>query len=113
MHYNTPYVDEHSMTKIALVDDHMLFREGLAKVIDEFENYKVIIKAQNGQDFMDHIDPDNLPDIVLLDLNMPSMNGYDNASLLISLSIVCSSHCFHYTVKSSFVIVYNSYNKWI
>lgn len=72
------------LTKVALVDDHMLFREGLAKVIDEFSNYKVTIKAGNGKELIDRLKPANLPDIVLLDLNMPKMDGYETAEWLIA-----------------------------
>lgn len=85
MHYDTFYGDDAQQrtTKIALVDDHPLFREGLAKVIEEFGNYKVMIKAGDGKDFIEQLDPENLPDIVILDLNMPVMNGYATASWLI------------------------------
>lgn len=72
------------LTKVALVDDHTLFREGLAKVIDEFNNYKVTIKAGNGKEFIDQLKPAHLPDIVLLDLNMPIMDGCKTAEWLIT-----------------------------
>jgi len=67
------------MTTVALVDDHSLLRNSLATVINSFEEYKVIFEADNGKDFIHQLDPKKLPEIVLLDINMPEMNGYETA----------------------------------
>lgn len=67
------------MIKIALVDDHTLLRNALADVIQSFEGYTVLFEAKDGKQFIDKLDPDNLPDIVLLDVTMPVMNGFDTA----------------------------------
>lgn len=85
MHNNNTVVSnpKKSKTKIALVDDHALFREGMAKVIDDFGNYKVTIKAGNGREFMEQLNSKTLPDIVLLDLNMPVLDGYETSRWLI------------------------------
>lgn len=66
-------------TTIALVDDHTLVREGLEGVINGFTNYKVTLKARNGSDLIEQLKPENLPDLILLDLNMPVMNGSETA----------------------------------
>ena len=65
--------------KIAMVDDHILIRDALAAVIDRFDNCKVILLAAHGKELLDKLQPDNLPDLVVLDLNMPEMDGYETA----------------------------------
>lgn len=67
------------MRKIALVDDHVLLRNGLCGIIGNFDNFTVLFEADNGSDFIQKLDPNNLPDIVLLDISMPIMNGYETA----------------------------------
>jgi DNA-binding NarL/FixJ family response regulator len=61
--------------KIALVDDHHLFRSGMASLINSFSGYKILLEAGNGQEFIDKISQKFKPDIALLDLNMPVLNG--------------------------------------
>lgn len=69
--------------KIAVVDDHNLFRSGLIKLIQSLGNeYKVIIEAENGRDFIDQLDDNNLPDIALIDISMPIMDGFKTAAEL-------------------------------
>ena len=65
--------------KVALVDDHVLLRNGLANLIDSFGGYKVLFEANNGKDFIDRLQPGTTPEIVLLDINMPEMDGYETA----------------------------------
>lgn len=67
------------MTFVALVDDHELLRTGLAAIINSFEGYKVVIEANNGKEFIEKIEQKNNPDIVLLDITMPVMDGYETA----------------------------------
>jgi DNA-binding NarL/FixJ family response regulator len=67
------------MTKVALVDDHALLRSGLANVINSFNDYKVVIEADNGRQFIDMLGKNNIPEIVLLDITMPEMDGFATA----------------------------------
>jgi len=67
---------------IAIVDDHTMFRKGLSILINLFPAYEVLFEAANGKELIDKIDPDRLPDIVLLDVNMPDMDGYASAEWL-------------------------------
>ncbi|QNN43899.1 response regulator [Pedobacter roseus] len=67
---------------IALVDDHILFRKGLAALISYFPSYNILFEAGNGKDFIRQLKIYDVPDIVLLDINMPEMDGYSTASWL-------------------------------
>jgi DNA-binding NarL/FixJ family response regulator len=61
---------------VAIVDDHTLFRKGLSSLINVFPDYKVLFDAATGKDFIAQLKPKSLPDIVLLDISMPEMDGY-------------------------------------
>lgn len=65
---------------VALVDDHELLRNGLARIIDKFDGYKVIFEAGNGEDFIGQLSSNENPDIVLLDISMPVMDGFQTAN---------------------------------
>ena len=67
------------MTTVALVDDHEMLRSGLAGLINTFQDFKVIFEAGNGKEFIEKLDQKNPPDIVLLDITMPFMDGYETA----------------------------------
>jgi DNA-binding NarL/FixJ family response regulator len=67
------------MTFVALVDDHELLRSGLASMINSFEGFKVIMEAGNGKEFMEALKNNKPPAIVLLDINMPLMDGFETA----------------------------------
>lgn len=68
------------MKYIAVVDDHTMFRKGITALINLFPNYKVLFDAANGQDFIRQLQPRHLPDILLLDIAMPEMDGYSTAN---------------------------------
>ena len=65
--------------KVALVDDHKLFRKGLAELINDFPGYAVMDDFDNGWEFQRKLAAETAPDIVLLDVNMPEMSGYEVA----------------------------------
>lgn len=65
------------MNKVVLVDDHSLLRNALANVINKFPGYEVLFQANNGRHFIQLLDPDDLPSIVLMDVSMPLMNGFE------------------------------------
>jgi two-component system invasion response regulator UvrY len=68
--------------KVALADDHILLRNGLAGLINSFDDYTVIFEADNGTDFQKKIKKDDAPDLVLMDINMPTMDGFATAQWL-------------------------------
>jgi len=62
--------------KIALVDDQILFREGIASIIKNEKDFFLIMEADNGLDFLTKIKSiSELPDILLMDMEMPGMDG--------------------------------------
>lgn len=67
-------------THIALVDDHILLRNGLASLVKSFDGYSVLFEANNGKDFIEQLKKYPAPDIVLLDITMPEMNGIETAT---------------------------------
>ncbi len=71
------------MTTIALIDDHALIRNALKELINRFADFKVIIDVANGQELVEvlqQIAPS--PDIALIDINMPIMDGFATAAYL-------------------------------
>jgi two-component system invasion response regulator UvrY len=68
--------------KIALVDDHTLIRDALATVINNFQNCEVVILASHGKELIEKVGRSARPDVVILDLNMPEMDGYETAKWL-------------------------------
>jgi len=69
-----------SKRKVIIVDDHTLFRNGLRILINTMEDYQVVSEASNGKQFLDLLETD-IPDLVLLDINMPVMDGIEAATI--------------------------------
>ena len=68
---------------IAIADDHILIAKALAGIIENFSHYKVLYEVEHGQALIEKFkQPKNIPDIVLLDINMPVMDGFDTARWL-------------------------------
>src|ERR1043165_153972 len=68
------------MIKIALADDHAILRKGVASIISNFKNMTVVMEAGNGKELVEQlITAKKLPDVCILDINMPLMNGYETA----------------------------------
>lgn len=95
--------------RLVLVDDEKLFREGIAKVLDEYPPYQVIYSASNGQELLDELASGNkLPDIFLLDLKMKPLDGIETTkaikkiypeSKIIILSSFYSASFINYMVR--------------
>jgi len=64
------------MANIALVDDHVLLRKGLANLVENI-GYTITIEGDNGEDFLEKLAKSEDPDVVLMDINMPRMDGYE------------------------------------
>ncbi len=63
---------------IALADDHVLLRKGLADLVSK-QGYNVLFQADNGEEFLEKLKTSPEPDVVLLDINMPKKDGYETA----------------------------------
>jgi DNA-binding NarL/FixJ family response regulator len=68
-------------TKVALVDDSPVFRNGLHEILSLW-GYEVVLTAINGRDLLRQLTTANAPDICITDLNMPVMNGYETIKAL-------------------------------
>lgn len=73
------YVHGKSIIKIAVADNHEMFREAISAMIDRFENCKVVAQAGTGVELMEKLQQQSNIDLVLLDIAMPEINGYDAA----------------------------------
>jgi DNA-binding NarL/FixJ family response regulator len=62
--------------KIALADDHVLLRNGLVGLVTNL-GYTVLFEVNHGKELIAKMQKDNLPDVVLMDINMPEMDGYE------------------------------------
>lgn len=68
---------------IAIVDDHTLFRKGLIRLIELVgSQYVIAFEADNGKDLQEKLLTFPAPDIILLDINMPQMDGYQTVQWL-------------------------------
>jgi len=67
---------------VAIVDDHNLFRSGIKSLIQNFKIYNIVIEASNGDDFIKKMAAGITPDVLLLDLSMPVMDGVSTAKWL-------------------------------
>lgn len=65
--------------KVALVDDHVLLRNALASLIERSEQCQVVLQASNGEDMTRELAAGNIPEVLLLDMNMPGMDGHEAA----------------------------------
>lgn len=68
--------------KIALTDDEQLFRKGISFLLQREDNFKILFEAENGQELIDRLDSKNLPDIILMDLKMPVLNGVETTKVI-------------------------------
>lgn len=68
--------------KVALADDHNLLRNALASLIDGFDDFRVIHQSRTGKEMINAISGGAVPDVAILDLNMPDMDGFETAEWL-------------------------------
>ena len=65
-----------SDTRILIADDHPIFIDGIISLIDGIDGFTVVSTAVNGQDAINKIE-ESQPDIILMDINMPGMDGVE------------------------------------
>lgn len=72
---------------ITVVDDHSLFRKGIINLIHQIDDkFKVINEASHGKEFLSQIKNDEIPDIVIMDVSMPIMDGFQTTKALRELN---------------------------
>ena len=62
--------------KVGIAEDHELVRKGFVSIVNSFENINVVCEAKDGQELIDLFEEGARPDVVLMDLNMPRIDGY-------------------------------------
>lgn len=101
------------MYRVMVVDDHPIVRDGLVGIINIHENLEVIACASDGIEALKVIRglKDNLPDVILLDMLMPRMNGVEFIDKFNSSSkvIVLSTEIDRYTVMNMLSLGINGY----
>ena len=68
---------------VVVVDDHTLLLQAIGGLVTDFDDFEVLYLCKNGQELLDKFkNPKNVPDIVLMDINMPVLNGIETTQIL-------------------------------
>jgi len=69
--------------KIVIVEDHMLLSQAISSLVNSFDNFNVLYLCKHGKELVTKLKiPKNIPEIVLMDVNMPIMNGIETTEYL-------------------------------
>ncbi|QBP41756.1 MULTISPECIES: response regulator [Paenisporosarcina] len=71
------------MTKIVIIDDHQLFREGVKRILDFEDSFEVIAEGDDGSDALSLYEQ-YVPEVMLMDINMPRKNGVEATAELLA-----------------------------
>jgi DNA-binding NarL/FixJ family response regulator len=74
-------MEDNQEIKIAIADDHKIFRKGVILSLRSYSNLKFTLEADNGEELLEKM-PENMPDVVLCDLKMPKKDGIDTTKLI-------------------------------
>ena len=89
--------------KIAIAEDHVGIRRGLISLLREFENLEVLFDVSNGMELLDKL-KHSRPDVILLDINMPLMDGRDTLKKIkiefpnIKVIVISNNYSFSYLI---------------
>ena len=88
----------------AVVDDHMVVRQALKDVINQLPDYQVLFEAGNGNELKEQLLKGEKPGIILLDLQMPIMDGYETIKYLKNnfndiKVIIVTAYVYDYTIN--------------
>ena len=68
---------------VVIVEDHVLLSQAIASLVDSFEDFEVLYLCNNGKDLLTKLKtPKNIPKIVLMDVNMPILNGIETTQII-------------------------------
>lgn len=68
---------------IVIVDDHILIAKALGSIMANFEDFEVLYECENGKELQEKFeDEKNIPSIILLDISMPVMDGFETSKWL-------------------------------
>ena len=72
---------------VVVVDDHTLLSQAIEAMVNTFEQFKVLYTCKNGKELTEHFadSPSKVPNIVLMDINMPVMDGVEATSKILAL----------------------------
>jgi len=68
--------------QISIADDEQLFRRGLTFLLEREDQFQILFEAENGKELIDKLNPEQLPDIILMDLKMPELNGVEATKVI-------------------------------
>ncbi|NHM29976.1 response regulator [Neobacillus terrae] len=68
-------------TKIVIIDDHQLFREGVKRILEFEKSFQVVAEGDDGSQALDLIE-EHQPDVVIMDINMPQINGVEATGMI-------------------------------
>lgn len=72
---------ESNIIKVAIADDHKIFRKGVILSMRAYNNIRFVMEADNGEDLLEKI-PEFMPDVILCDLKMPVKDGIDATKMI-------------------------------
>lgn len=68
---------------VVVVDDHILLSQAISELVDGFQDFSTLYQCKNGKELLTRLkDPKHIPDIVLMDVNMPILNGIETTEIL-------------------------------
>lgn len=97
------------MINLCITDDHPLILEGLRMVLHDQQEIQVVRTCMSGEELIQYLDEGSLPDIILLDINMPGMNGIETCLRVkklhphikvIGLSMIAETHLVKLMLKN-------------
>ena len=69
--------------KIVIVEDHILLSQAIASLVNSFKDFNVLYTCKNGKELLTKLKtPHNIPDIILMDVNMPILNGIETTEII-------------------------------